>query len=110
MSWKVVAALILIGVAGYAAYRYSGERQVQRDNCAKMLECAGELRFGDEFGSVEDCAGSEEGARLVQRFLDCDLGLGCDEWMECGYGIGAPRFQVRESDHKTNFQQIQDQL
>jgi hypothetical protein len=110
MSWKVVAALILIGVAGYAVYRYLGAGQVQQDSCAKMLECAGELRFGDEYGSVEECAGSEAGARLVQRYLDCDVGLGCDEWMECGYGIGDPRFEERESSHKTNFQQIQDQL
>jgi hypothetical protein len=106
MSWKAVVVLIGLAAAGYGAYRYLAAREARTDLCAKLARCSPPRAFAEEYGSVDECADGEAGARALARFADCPLELSCDEWIACGYDLGAPRSSRGDPDHKTNFEQV----
>lgn len=98
--------LLMIAALGYGGYRYWRSLQLNEAFCEKLAECMPGPVFMADFGDVEQCSTSEEGAQAMEDFAACDLDMDCAQWEECGYGIGANRLKDRKGDHETNFDQV----
>jgi hypothetical protein len=106
MRWKVVIVLLILALGGYAAYRYLTDREQRTDFCARLHQCSPSASFADEFGSVETCAESEEGAEAMALFEGCDRSAECREWIRCGYGLDRRLTDSNLDKPKTNFEEV----
>lgn len=105
LKWAIAA--LIVGGAAYFGYDYwkKQDQEGQRAFCAKLEECLKYQSFVAEYSSLEFCEESEKVARQMRTYEECDLELGCSEWLACGETTGGFLPQG-DPERQTNFDQV----